>query len=151
MRQRKTNCEKLGHGYKDCDNSPFSYLEYFEFRAVDEAMVSFKNKSYLRVHMPSKPHKWGFKMWAHAGQSGFLYDFDAENLKKQKSDVGVSGDVVLKMTTIPPAGQSHKVFADNYFTSVPLVEHMKEKGIYYIDTVQINRVKDCTMMDEKDF
>lgn len=28
----------------------------------------------------------------------------------------------MKMTTILPAGQNHKVFADNYFTSVPLVE-----------------------------
>lgn len=89
--------------------------------------------------MPARPHKRGFKIWGRAGQSGFLYDFDicqdAANPDKEKSDVGVTGDVVLKMTSILPAGKNHKVFADNYFTSVPLVECLKERGIHYIATV----------------
>ncbi|XP_039666277.1 piggyBac transposable element-derived protein 3 [Perca fluviatilis] len=117
-------------------------------------MVPFKGKSHLRVYMPTKPHKWGFKMWGRAGQSGFLYDFDvcqgAENPDREKSDVGVTGEVVLKMTSTLPAGKNHKVFADNYFTSVPLVQHLKERGIHYIGTVRMNRVRDCTMMDEKE-
>ncbi|TWW53411.1 PiggyBac transposable element-derived protein 1 [Takifugu flavidus] len=54
------------------------------------------------------------------------------------------------MTSTLPAGKNHKVFADNYFTSVPLVQHLKERGIHYIGTIQINRVKDCAMMDEKE-
>ncbi|CAL9686005.1 unnamed protein product [Knipowitschia caucasica] len=124
-----------------------------ECHAVDEIMVPFKGKSYLRVYMPGKPHKWGFKMWGRAGQSGYLYDFDvcqgAVDPHKVKSDVGASGDVVLKMTSTLPAGKNHKVFADNYFTSVPLVEHLKERGIYYIGTVRMNRVRNCNMMDEK--
>ena len=57
--------------------------------AVDEIMVPFKGKSHRCVYMPAKPHKWGFKMLGHAGQSGFLYDFDvcqdAENLKKSQT------------------------------------------------------------------
>ena len=122
--------------------------------AVDEIMVPFKGKSNLRAYMPGKPHKWGFKMWGRAGQSGFLYDFDvcqgAENPDKEKSDVGATGDVVLKMTSTLPSGKNHKVFADNYFTSVPLVEHLKKRGIYYIGTVRMNRVKGCNMMDEKE-
>ncbi|XP_028658930.2 piggyBac transposable element-derived protein 3-like [Erpetoichthys calabaricus] len=125
-----------------------------EFHAVDEVMVPFKGKSNLRVYIPSKSHKWGFKMWAHAGQSGFLYDFavcqGAENPDKEKSDVGVSGDVILKLTSTLPAGQNHKVFADNYFTSVPVVDQLKERGLYYLGTVQMNRVKNCSMMEEND-
>uniref|UniRef100_A0A8P4FX73 PiggyBac transposable element-derived protein domain-containing protein n=1 Tax=Dicentrarchus labrax TaxID=13489 RepID=A0A8P4FX73_DICLA len=125
-----------------------------ECHVVDEIMVPFKGKSHLRVYMPAKPHKWGFKMWGRAGQSGFLYDFDicqgAENPDQVKSDVGATGHVVLKLTSTLPAGKNHKVFADNYFTSVPLVEHLKERGIYYIGTVRMNRVKDCDMMDEKE-
>uniref|UniRef100_A0A3Q1JQK9 PiggyBac transposable element-derived protein domain-containing protein n=1 Tax=Anabas testudineus TaxID=64144 RepID=A0A3Q1JQK9_ANATE len=125
-----------------------------ECHAVDEIMVPFKGKSQLRCYMPGKPHRWGFKMWGRAGQSGYLYDFDvcqgAEHPDKEKSDVGASGDVVLKMTSTLPAGKNHKVFADNYFTSVPLVEHLKQRGIYYIGTVRMNRVKNCQLMDEKD-
>lgn len=72
-------------------------------------MVPFKGKSHLRVYMPAKPHKWGFKMWGRAGQSGFLYDFDvcqgAEHQDREKSEVGVTGEVVLKMTSTLPAGK----------------------------------------------
>uniref|UniRef100_A0A3Q3E1X0 PiggyBac transposable element-derived protein domain-containing protein n=1 Tax=Labrus bergylta TaxID=56723 RepID=A0A3Q3E1X0_9LABR len=120
-----------------------------ESHAVDEIMVPFKGKSHLRVYMPAKPHKWGFKMWGRAGQSGFLYDFDicqgAENPDREKSEVGVTGEAVLKMTSTLPAGKNHKVFADNYFTSVPLVQHLKERGIHYVGTIRMNRMKHWSM------
>uniref|UniRef100_A0A3Q3EL87 PiggyBac transposable element-derived protein domain-containing protein n=1 Tax=Labrus bergylta TaxID=56723 RepID=A0A3Q3EL87_9LABR len=132
----------------------FLYIPPEESHAVDEIMVPFKGKSHLRVYMPAKPHKWGFKMWGRAGQSGFLYDFDicqgAENPDREKSEVGVTGEAVLKMTSTLPAGKNHKVFADNYFTSVPLVQHLKERGIHYVGTIRMNRMKHCTMMDEKE-
>lgn len=125
-----------------------------ECHAVDEIMMPFKGKSHLRFYMPAKPHKWGFKMWGRAGQSGFLYDFDAcqgaANPDREKSEVGVTGEVVLKMTSTLPVGKNHEVFADNYFTSVPLVQHLKERGIHYIGTIRMNRMKDCTMMGEKE-
>uniref|UniRef100_A0A3Q3LI23 PiggyBac transposable element-derived protein domain-containing protein n=1 Tax=Labrus bergylta TaxID=56723 RepID=A0A3Q3LI23_9LABR len=131
----------------------FLYIPPEESHAVDEIMVPFKGKSHLRVYMPAKPHKWGFKMWGRAGQSGFLYDFDicqgAENPDREKSEVGVTGEAVLKMTSTLPAGKNHKVFADNYFTSVPLVQHLKERGIHYVGTIRMNRMKHCTM-DEKE-
>lgn len=80
-----------------------------ECHAVDEIMVPFKGKSHLGVYMPAKPHKWGFKMWGRAGQSGFLYYFDvcqgAQNPDREKSEVGVTGEVVLKMTSTLPAGK----------------------------------------------
>lgn len=57
-------------------------------------------------------------MWGLAGQSGFLYDFDVcqgpADPEKERSDVGVSGDDVLKLTSTLPGGKNHKVFADNY-------------------------------------
>lgn len=123
-----------------------------ECHAVDQIIVPFKGKSHLRCYMPGKPHKWGFRMWGRIGQSGYLYDFDVcqggENSDKEKSDV--AGDVVLKMTSTLPPGRNHKVFADDFFTSVPLVEHLKQRGIYYIGTVRRNRVKNCQLMDERE-
>lgn len=125
-----------------------------ECHAVDKIMVPFKGKSHLLCYMPGKTRKWGFKMWGRAGQSGYLYDFDVcqggENPDKEKSDVGATGDVVLKMTSTLPAGKNHKVFADNCFTSAPLVEHLKQRGIYYIGTVRMNRMKNCQLMDERE-
>lgn len=58
---------------------------------------------------------------------GTFYEFavcqGAENPDKEKSDVGISGNVVLKLTSTLPAEQNRKIFADNCFTSVPPVDH----------------------------
>ncbi|XP_077376451.1 piggyBac transposable element-derived protein 2 [Festucalex cinctus] len=126
-----------------------------ECHAVGEMVVPFNGKSSLRCYMPDKLHKWGFKMWGRVGQSGFLYDFDvcqgAENADKERSDVGPAGDVVLKMTSTLPRGRNHKVFAGDVFTTVPLAERLKQRGIYFIGAVPTNKVKSCQLMDEKEF
>uniref|UniRef100_A0A3Q1H8P7 PiggyBac transposable element-derived protein domain-containing protein n=1 Tax=Anabas testudineus TaxID=64144 RepID=A0A3Q1H8P7_ANATE len=112
-----------------------------ECHAVDEIMVPFKGKSQLRCYMPGKPHRWGFKMWGRAGQSGYLYDL-----------MFAKGQSILTKRSLMLVLQekNHKIFADNYFTSVPFVEHLEQRGIYYIGTVRMNRVKNCQLMDEKD-
>lgn len=68
---------------------------------------------------------------------------------KEWSEVGVSGGV-LKLTSTFPTGTNHKVFIDNYFTSLPPLEHLQQKGIYYIGTIRMNRIPNCSMKDEKD-
>ena len=35
-----------------------------EHNSIDEQMVSFKGRSFLRRCMPNKPHKWGFKIFS---------------------------------------------------------------------------------------
>lgn len=116
-------------------------------------MVPFKGESHLSVYMPTKPHKWVFKMWGCSGQSGYPYDFDvrhrAENPEREKSEVGLTGEVVLKSHPHFQQEKKHKVFADNYYKSVLLVQQLKGRGIYYIGMIWMEKVKDCTMMDEK--
>ena len=59
-----------------CLRGQFLLVSPEEYQSVDEIMVPFKGKSFLKQYMPNKPHKWGFKMWGRSGISGFLYDFD---------------------------------------------------------------------------
>ena len=75
-----------------------------EYHSVDEVMVAFKGKS---LFLPAKPHKWGFKLWARCGVSGFIYNSDLyqgkEPTERSASEFGMSGDVVLKLvSTLPP-------------------------------------------------
>ncbi|XP_061759480.1 piggyBac transposable element-derived protein 2-like [Nerophis ophidion] len=125
-----------------------------ECHAVDKIMVPFKRKVNLRRCVPGNDPKSEFTMWGRVGLSGFLYDFDVrqgeENPDQEKSDVDAAVDVVLKMTSTLPANKNHKVFADKYFTSVQLVEHLQQRGIYFIGTVRTSRVKNCILVDEKE-
>ena len=45
-----------------------------ECQSVDEIIIPFSG---LRVYMPNKPHKWGFKLWGRSDSDGFIYDFDS--------------------------------------------------------------------------
>ncbi|GFS27380.1 PiggyBac transposable element-derived protein 4 [Elysia marginata] len=41
-----------------------------------------------------------------------------------------------------------KVFADNLFTSLPLVQKLRERGMYYPGTVRMNRLKGYSLSSE---
>ena len=93
-------------------------------------MIAFVGKSSLCQYIPAKPHKWDFKMWGRSGVSGFHHDFKIDEGKipnTKVSECGVSGDVVLNLTNITEA-QNYKIFADNIFTGIPLVQTLLEDG-----------------------
>lgn len=43
---------------------------------------------------------------------------------------------------------SFMIFADNFFTSMPLIEKLLAKGICYTGTVRKNRMSKCTLMTD---
>ncbi|KAJ8382139.1 hypothetical protein SKAU_G00029170 [Synaphobranchus kaupii] len=126
-----------------------------EHNSVDEMMIPFKGKfSGIRQYMKGKPHPWGFKVWARTGISGILCDFDVYQGSVQgkhvKSELGLSADVVIKLASTLPAGQNYKIFADNYFTSVPLIIKLLERGIHFVGTVRPVRVPNLKLAEEKE-
>ncbi|XP_046858658.1 piggyBac transposable element-derived protein 3-like [Xenia sp. Carnegie-2017] len=117
-------------------------------------MVAFKGKHGPRVCMPNKPTKWGYKLWARASTNGFMHDFEVYEGESEetvdRSDVGVSGEVVLRLAPSLSSGKNHKLFADRYFTSLTLVEKLRERGIQFTGTIRNNRLKGCPQVSEKD-
>ena len=124
-------------------------------QSVDEVMVPFKGRSHLKQFMRNKPHRWGFKLWARTGSDGILHDWDvyqgsANKNPKDKSPLGLSGEVDMKMAEKLPQGKNFKIYADNFFSSLQLVKELKEKSIWYVGTVRENRLKGCSLKPEKE-
>ena len=74
-----------------------------------------------------------FKMWGHSGISGFLHDFKIYEGKipnTKVSECGVSGDVVLHLTKTLSKHKNYKIFANNFFTGIPLVQTLLEDGVF---------------------
>lgn len=119
-------------------------VEPEEYHSVDEMMIPFKGRSSLKQYLPKKPKKWGYKMWVRAGISGYVYCFElyqgASGINPAVSACGAAGDVVLRLTH-DLHGKNYKVYADNFFTSVPLVLKLKEKELWYVGTVRANRLQ----------
>ena len=46
------------------------------FEPVDEQVAPFKEVHSMKCYLPKKPKKWGYKFWARAGISSYIYDFE---------------------------------------------------------------------------
>ncbi|XP_051515101.1 piggyBac transposable element-derived protein 3-like isoform X1 [Myxocyprinus asiaticus] len=125
-----------------------------EHNSVDEMMIPFKGKfSGIKQYLRGKPHPWGFKLWVRRGISGMVCDFEvyqgSVNGHRAKSELGLSGDVVMKLASTLPEGQNYKIFADNYFTCIPLVVQLLRRGIHYMGTARQVCLLNCNLADEK--
>ncbi|XP_064607844.1 piggyBac transposable element-derived protein 3-like [Liolophura sinensis] len=127
------------------------------YQCIDEMMVAFKGRHSLKQYMPKKPSKWGYKLWARAGVSGYVYDFEVcgGGPKGPPSEaevpkvLGESECVVLRLIQ-PLAPKQHKIFFDNYFSSPELLVYLKEQGHFAVCTIRQNRLRHCPVMSEKD-
>lgn len=122
---------------KKCQN-----LKPEEYNSVDEQMIPTKCSSSLKQYMPNKPHKWGFKIFTRCGVSGIIYDFEIYIGKNnnQPSNLGVTGDLVMRLCANLPQDQNFKVYFDNFFTSFSLLKELKSIGILSLGTMRSNRM-----------
>jgi hypothetical protein len=91
----------------------------------------------------SKPHRWGVKVFARAGVSGIVYDFEifvGKGTKVKDGPLGMSGNVVMRLVDDLPKHQNHKLFVDNWFASYDLAVELKKLGIYMVGNVRKNRL-----------
>ncbi|XP_049958262.1 uncharacterized protein LOC126474830 [Schistocerca serialis cubense] len=106
-----------------------------ECLSIDEQMCATRARHRLKQYMPQKPHKWGCKLSVVCGVSGFAYKFEiytgAENELKDRlhhePDLGARGNTVVRLCREIPRGVFHKVYFDNYYTSLPLVSYLTEQ------------------------
>ncbi|XP_046987283.1 piggyBac transposable element-derived protein 2-like [Schistocerca americana] len=90
------------------------------------------------------------------GISGYAYDFEIftgdENKPEKRvtgeEDLGASANVVVRLSRILPRNMNHKLYCDNYYTSLPLLVWLHKQGIYSLGTVRRNRVPDCKLPSE---
>lgn len=129
--------------------SNFSNVEPEEYNCVDEIMIPFKGRSSLKQYVKNKPHKWGIKTFARAGISGIIYDFEiyvGKGTVKESTELGISGDIVTRLSKGIPKNQNFKLFMDNWFTSFHLLRTLKESGILACGTVRVARMPKCNTL-----
>ena len=54
----------------------FNNIPMDQMMCVDEQMVPFKGSSSLKQHVPSKPHKYGYKFFVLCDAKGIIYNFE---------------------------------------------------------------------------
>ena len=109
--------------------------------SIDESMIGFKGRSTLKQYMPLKPIKRGFKVWAIAcATTGFLVGFEVYQGKSTIYDnsLTLGENVVLSLSTVFQT-LGYCLFFDRFFTSIPLLAKLLDRGLFACGTMQINR------------
>ena len=108
-------------------NLNFATVSPSKNQSIDEAIVAFKGRSYLKQYFAKKRKKWGFKLWARCSSTGFMHEFDIYQGKgtgrddpDDVADCGLGGNVVLKLTASLPSNHNFKIFADNSFSNLAM-------------------------------
>ena len=122
-----------------------------EYLAVDESMIPYFGKHYTKKFIRGKPNCFGYKMWALCSKGDYLHSFDLYMGKTSNEavdsvpNIGLGGNIVISLITKAelPANNGHTVFFDNYFTSITLMEEMKNRGYYASGTCRDNRTDKC--------
>ena len=119
-------------------------------QSVDESMILFKGRHLIKQYNPMKLIKHGYKMFVRADMDGYISKFDEYQGKvtdanetstpddNEGNKFGLGKQVVQTMV-MDLLKKSNKVYFDNFFTSVPLMEYLKENGVNAADTVRLNR------------
>ena len=105
--------------------------------ALDEAMVAFKGRSPIKQYIPSKPHKWGYKIYCLSSDD-YLLHFEIYAGAEPRSEEGATFDTVMRMTQ-GYEDKGHVLYIDNWFTSPAILDTLKQKGIRCCGSVRRNR------------
>jgi hypothetical protein len=96
--------------------------------ALDEAMCAYKGRSPIKQYIPSKPHKWGFKIWCLSSDDYLLHFEIYAGKEDDPSDAGATVDTALRMTAAYQ-GQHYILYTDSWFTSPALMNALAERDI----------------------
>jgi hypothetical protein len=121
------------------------YVESGPHLTVDEQLVEFHGKVKFRQYIASKPGKFGIKIfWVTDAETSYclngLVYIGKNSLPEEtlQSAMSVPEAVVVKLCK-PFLGKGRNVTADNWFSSLPLVERLRDEYTTFVGTVRSNR------------
>lgn len=124
--------ESLRANFQEC-------LQPHENIAMDESMIKFKGRSSLKQYMPKKPVKRGYKVWVLADETGYCWNFEIYTGKTGNEVEKNLGARVVKTLAAPVANKNHKLFFDNFFASVGLMQDLLQEKLFACGTVNMTR------------
>ena len=119
------------------------YFHYSGHVVLDKSTVAMKNRDNCKQYNPSKPAKWGWKVWSLCDgndiEKPYLLSFSPYLGKKHTkvSKYGLYFDVVQKMTK-PLRGSNVRLYTDSAYSSVRNLLYLKKHSIFVTCTVRQN-------------
>lgn len=109
---------------------------------VDEQLVSFRGRCPFKMFIPSKPGRYGIKLWALCDSKTY-YCLNLQPYVGRVGDVPERGQgqrVVLQLTDFL-TGSGRHIYMDNFFTSLSLARSLLGRQITMTGTIRRNKTE----------
>jgi DNA excision repair protein ERCC-6 len=111
---------------------------------VDEQMVGYTGRHPTKQYIRGKPVKWGYKLWVMCDETGYPYHiWPYQGRCGPQRDEPLGSIVVKKMKDViqqVSSPSSHKIYMDNFFTSLNLLEELGEQNLRASGVIRSNRI-----------
>nr|XP_047139096.1 uncharacterized protein LOC124815006 [Hydra vulgaris] len=88
---------------------------------------------------PMKPKKWGFKIYVLSGVDGLVHNFEIHtgpiDVCPGQPDLKALGNIVMNLLVNVSRQKWHKLYFDNWYTSLELVKTLFTQGITWVGTI----------------
>ncbi|CAH2000050.1 unnamed protein product [Acanthoscelides obtectus] len=114
---------------------------------VDEMLVAFRGRCKFKIYMPKKPARYGIKiMCLTDARNNYLYNayiyagkgLDSLTLSANERKLKIPTQSVIRLVG-PIKKTNRNVAADNWFSSVELVQHLQNRGLTYVGALKKNQ------------
>lgn len=121
--------------------------------SVDEGMVKYFGPHPLKQYMKGKPHRFGYKIWVLASAEGELLacqPYAGASTHIPDYGLGQGPNVVLGLAEQFELSPGTKVYVDNLFTSLDLLDHMGSRQLGITGTLRQNRLNSVPLPTKKE-
>ncbi|CAG4968921.1 unnamed protein product [Parnassius apollo] len=135
------------------------FLGILMYSGIDEAMVPYYGRHSCKQFIRGKPIRWGYKLWVGATRLGYVIWFDpyqgkSSTIAEGYKQFGLGGSVILEFADVLQGRDPtlpFNLFFDNYFSSIPLLHELSNRGLRATGTIRENRTSKCPLESNKDF
>lgn len=127
------------------------HYEPHETLTVDEQLVGYRGSIPGRTYIPSKPAKYGLKVfWLAEARSGYALNAKIYSGKDRDAPPhrNLGMDIVMELTA-PYFNTGRDIVTDNYFTSHQLAVSLLQQGLTLLGTIRSQRKEVPTQMKSK--
>lgn len=109
---------------------------------IDEMLVGFRGRCSFKQYIPSKPNKYGIKIFSLVDAIvWYTYNLEIYPGKQPEGPFQISNkpvDVVKRLAE-PIYTTGRNITADNWFTDIDLVKFLQTKQLSYVGTIRKNK------------
>src|SRR5215510_12576011 len=132
---------KMRHLFDILNHKFRKFYNPSEHLAVAEVIVKYKGRVIFRQYIPKKHKRFGIKIYKLCDETGYTYNMTVylgRDRQRTAQHLTATHAIVPELTE-NIQGRCHKLYMDNYFSSLDLFRDLATKQIYCCGTVRPKR------------